>query len=243
MFNLILVGCGSLGSTFLTEVAKRSLATKLPLVIKVFDFDTIEERNVVAQNFDPQHIGQLKSHIMADILKHYEHLEVISVPKKVTEENYLKEFELDSKSIIIDAVDNVETRQLLWQAGLITNTPVLHMGMSEKGSGNVSWNFKSIDTFPLSPAKLTSRARKALKELKHDEKLAPCVLNSFRSLIFNTSIAGVDALFNFLAIDPAKQFEHIHNGHPYLGLVTNWNTSLNSFNHVPELIMSEAFGN
>jgi hypothetical protein len=107
----------------------------------------------------------------------------------------------------------------------------MHVGMTETGAGQISWNYEEFDTFPLSPMFMSPEKIEALKNA-HEEKKPPCVLNGFRSLITNTYLAATEAAFIFLGRDNNKYVvveteegpEHVET----IGLVTNWHTTSDS---------------
>lgn len=231
MYNIHIVGAGSLGSTISIEIARRALALSFPLELCLYDYDEVEERNVVAQAFLPSHIGMKKVDAVYSMLEGFTNVEVSTFDIKIGKKNNLKE--LNEQSIIIDCVDNIPTRQLLWKLGVIYAVPVIHVGMSEKGSGYVQWNYTKeetdIDTFHLSPTHFKVK-NSGEKKGEEDIKLPPCELNSMRTLILNTSMAAVNSLFIFLGMDISS-----FSSKGKKGTITNWVTDLYRLSPVPEL--------
>ena len=204
MYKIKIIGAGSLGSGLALELSRRAAATQFPLQIDVFDDDEVEERNVFSQDFFPSDIGKKKADAICERCSQYSYVEVKSYPLRVTESNlHLLELTEDT-TIIMDCVDNLATRQMLWMAGESSQTPVIHVAMTNTGQGQITWNYQGHDTFPLSPINLHPDLMAAVLGLQ-EEKKPPCELNSFRPLILNTYMAAVNALFIFLGKDITKE--------------------------------------
>lgn len=234
--RIFIVGLGSLGSTFCTEAAKRSLALKLPLSLVLVDFDTVEERNVVAQDFTPGDIGSLKTDAVGEGLKGYCHLHTDLIRERVTEDNARAVLPVSAGQgdILVDAVDNFATRRLLWLHAQKFGVPLLHLSMSKKFGGHVQWTYSpaGVDTWTLSPANLSPAQLEALESPREedveaaDPTLPPCVLNSKRGLIWNTAMAGVNALFILMGHDTQEIFAEALDGQSCLGLLSTWDSSV-----------------
>lgn len=213
------------------EIVKRASALGNELILYLYDFDKVEERNLFSQAFGPKDIGQLKAEAVGGAVSHYPGVEVIVRPWKVTQDR-IPEMELNERSIVIDAVDNLEARHLLWGLGVTKTCPVLHMGMSHGGSGTVNWNWSEYDLFPLSPPNMTPEVlQEHLENLKNgvvpkEVKLPPCDLNSARALALNTVYSAVDALWIFLGEDVSDALpEDLAAFKKAGGVMTNWETS------------------
>ena len=59
-----ILGCGSVGSTIAENLARCGI-TKMTL----WDFDTVEEHNIVNQMFTSEHVGQNKAEALRDMLR------------------------------------------------------------------------------------------------------------------------------------------------------------------------------
>ena len=195
MFNLVVIGAGSLGSCFAIEAARRASASKRPLSITIVDFDTVEDRNVYSQDFYPSHIGDYKSKVVAEICNQYQGVSANGVVGKFSTDNH--EIVESEGALIVDCVDSIATRQDIWVYCKARDLPCLHLGMSKKGFGLVEWSYKTYDTFSLSPAHGVSSINP-----EEDEKLPPCQLNSMRPLIVKTALCGVWSAFVFMGHDP-----------------------------------------
>lgn len=208
MIHLYIVGQGALGADFTIEAARRAEAAELDMQFTLIDFDTVEfPRNCVSQAFYPGDSGRFKAEVIAERLKGFK-VKTKVVNERLTRDNWGKIIAVNERDyhVVVDVVDNAETRQLLWEVGLMANIPVLHMGISPKGSGTVTWNYQDHDTFPLSP-KTTGAGNlaRAIAGAK-DVKLPPCELNALRSLILLTVCSGVTALFIACGSDLSGEF-------------------------------------
>ena len=203
MYNIHLIGAGSLGGAFAKEFTRRAASTDFPVKLFIYDDDKVERRNIFSQEFTPKDIGKTKAEVIAELCNEYEGIEAKAIVDRVTNENFAKLLSLDHQSIIVDACDNLVTRQMLWMQGMANDVPVCHASMTPTGEGNVSWNYQTTDTFPLSPLTMNSDSIEALAK-QDKEKKPPCELNTFRGLIYNTSLAAVNAVFIALGKDGMK---------------------------------------
>lgn len=234
MIRIIQVGCGALGADFLQECCRRAEAASLSMEFICIDYDVVEyPRNCVSQAFLPSDQGEYKVDVMADRLRGFTS-KVVGVVEKVDSKNWAKLITCnDDYTVVVDCVDNAETRQLLWTVGLSLNCPVLHLGISPKGAGNVTWNYQEHDSFPLSPATTSATQLAAVLADAKDVKLPPCELNALRSLILNTVMAGVAALFTALGKDITGEFADITS--ETHGILSVWDTDLNQLINQREL--------
>jgi molybdopterin/thiamine biosynthesis adenylyltransferase len=232
MLDIHVVGLGSLGSTMASEIAKRALALSLPLNLHLYDFDTVEERNVVAQLFDPKDIGASKVRAVSDRLNGYKGVKVIEHEGKITGDN-VSSMPLCEESVILDCVDNLPTRQLLYTHSLVSGTPVLHAGMSTQGMGYVQWNYAFqdtfVDTWSLSPKNIKPSNN---NEEEESRTVPPCELNSLRTLILNTSMAAINALFILVGHNTVTGLTSTELDP---GTFTTWVTDIKGFKEIVEL--------
>jgi len=221
--QLYLIGVGALGSNLLVEMCKRALAVELPISIHAFDDDTIERRNVVAQAFDYTDIGKPKVSICERLAQENPYVTLQSYEVRVTKENIFNLIP-PGKGIIIDVVDNVESRWMLWEHGMATQMPVLHGGMATSGSGSITWTYKTYDTFGLNPTKMSYNQKQVILNAV-ETKLPPCELNSFRPLIMNTVFGLLEALFISLGRDVSNYVTDLTEGANSSGVLTNWSAT------------------
>jgi hypothetical protein len=216
MIEIYLVGAGSLGSGFAKEVSRRFASLKKPLTIHIYDGDTVEERNIFSQEFTPKDIGKNKAVAIAEVCNEFDGITAIAYDIMLDDQNIVS-IPFSKTGVIVDAVDNLKARTLLWTASYNFNVPVMHMSMDPQGGGDISWNFTNqVDTFPLSPATANPDTLKRIAENKLESK-PPCELNTFRPLINNTVLAGVLSFSIFTASDSSKEIMLIDPDQPQLG--------------------------
>lgn len=189
---ITIVGAGFLGGLFAEEWGKRLFAYERSGPVSVIDFDRVEDRNAANQVFTVKdgEQGVFKSEAVRDRLLKY-NVEVPHLrPTKLDKSNI--DTLLHGTTLIVSAVDNLPTRQLLWYYGKAKDVPVLHLGVSQGGTGNVDWTYGKTDTWSLSPIALLGQGRRLSFE-KSTETLPPCELVAFRGLGLNTALAGAKA--------------------------------------------------
>jgi len=237
--QVFIFGCGAIGSNLALELARKCSSTSTYLNIFLLDYDVVEKRNLAAQAFLPKHIGLPKVDAVEELIRGFSDVDVFKLNLKLTEENLIEIINLikssDEVSIIIDCFDNLDARNLAWKLGQVLNIPVIHAGMSEKGSGYVSWSMSGYDTFPLSPKNTNLKRIKEIAEVQKGLKsLPPCELNGFRSLVLNTSIAAANALFIYLGIDNSQAIGPANRAP---GFKSNWATTNNTITFLEQISM------
>ena len=215
--KITLVGCGFLGSLFAEEVAKRWFAFEDRLGLLLVDDDTVDERNPANHLFTPRSAGGAKTDELAGRLAEYPNVAVEALSARVDATHPIPG--LDDYDLLVDAVDNLPTRQWLWELG-IKGTPVLHLGVSQVGTGAVEWTLNDYDTFGLSPVALMQFSDKQQAGLVALKTLKPCELIAFRGLGLNVALAGAKAAGIAFNIDP----EHTVEPHAQSAL-TSWTAS------------------
>ena len=101
-----IVGCGSVGSTLAENLARCGL-TKMTL----WDFDTVEEHNIVNQMFTTKHVGMKKVDALREIL--------VDINPEIDKTLQLKPDGWNGKvlsGIIMLAVDNIDLRREIVEA-------------------------------------------------------------------------------------------------------------------------------
>lgn len=226
-----LVGAGALGSHIAEELAKKTAAVGIVIdKFVIHDNDTVEERNIYTQNYLPEHIGELKSEVTASRIKNYSSIAKCVAFNKRLDQFNIGEFielpkSLKENILIIDAVDNIATRQLLHFHGIVCDRPVLHSGIDSLGQGQITWNFRDHDTFPLSPANLICLGlseEKQENEPTESVSLPPCELTKLRGLILNTSIATANAACIYLGNDSTKDLFDLIEDLPSHNIMSSW---------------------
>ena len=64
--SISVIGAGATGSYLVTMLAKAGIGTKGCGDIKVFDFDVVEKKNLLNQDFEPKHVDMLKATALAE---------------------------------------------------------------------------------------------------------------------------------------------------------------------------------
>ena len=246
--NIHLVGCGALGGKLGKEIARRAKAQTMDtLKLFIYDDDVVADRNVYSQEFQPTQVGLFK----ADVIARYcnEYIETHPIKARIDQTSFKTVMKLDENSIIVNGVDNVKSRVDMWYLGLITGTPVLHMGMSQSGSGYIGWNYEDTDFCQFSPAVVEPDKLQELMEQPNPASLPPCMLNSFNGLINNTVMAALNSLFIFLGNDSENILSELWGEDPqFSGISTTWNTTSYAFaynkqltraNDWPKLVVEE----
>lgn len=209
--GIAVVGCGFVGSIFVTEFLKRQFAGKIPRDFIFIDDDIVESRNAANQNFLPSDAGRPKAEVMYDIaIRSGQGATFQKV--RLTMENI--DALLGDAELIIDGVDNLATRQLLWGYGMRTGKPVLHIGINEDGIGLVEWSHPTHDTFSLGPQ---HTAGKTIVD-PTSGVTPPCELARMRGVGLNVGFAAAMAAAIFYGFDPEV---HLAGEKPQ-GYLTDW---------------------
>jgi hypothetical protein len=210
---IVVVGCGFVGSVFTDEMLKRMFAGKLPQNFRFIDFDKVDDRNSANQNFTLHDVGRLKAVVLDErAMRAGKFSEAIT--DRLTAEN--AEEMLKGARLIIDGVDNLATRQLLWSYGMANDIPVLHLGIAseEQSTGKVEWSYPGHDTFSLSPIRTAGRT---ISDPKSGET-PPCELARMRGVGLNVGFAAAMSAAIFLGFDPESNLE----GKPPREWMTEW---------------------
>jgi len=122
--------------------------------------------------------------------------------------------------LVIDAVDNVPSRQLMWglaKAGI--TAPCMHVGISRKGDGLINWSTPDFDTFPFTPNNMAGRTL-----AEQDVKEPPCEMYKYRASGNVLFQACAKAVAFFFGKDPWNYLET--DGTVEQGTMTCWTTSV-----------------
>lgn len=199
--TIALVGCGFLGSIFAEEFAKRQFAFDDVSEWTLVDSDSVEQRNCANQNFDFSDVDGAKVDAVSRQLRNYT---IPANERSVRLDKSNVGDILDEAHIIVSAVDNLPTRELLWYYAKERKLPLLHLGVSQQGTGNVDWTVGRYDTWTMSPLLTLGQQRKLLGAENIPRELKPCELIAFRGLGLNVGIAAAKALGIFMGFDPEK---------------------------------------
>jgi len=215
--HIVLVGCGFLGSVFTDEYLKRVFAGNLDMPLTFVDCDKWERRNAANQNVS---LEEASSESPKSCAMHGRALAFgldssFSIDR-VTASNI--ENVLAPAWVVVDAVDNLETRQLLYRYGMENVVPVLHLGISEVGTGAVEWSYPTHDYFSLAP-------HKAKEDGKRQPTLPPCELVRMRMAGVACGMAGAMALGIYFGFDPNSYVEDFESTR----WMTEWGTTPEGF--------------
>lgn len=132
MKKIVIIGVGALGSHLVLLIRNLSAS------ITVVDFDRIESKNTMSQFHTKQSVGKNKAHALQQMLNGFFGVRVEAVPHRLTADN-LQQI-LGGADLIVDCVDNGETRVLIQSFATANNIPCLHGAVDANGSfGRVCW--------------------------------------------------------------------------------------------------------
>lgn len=128
MNNIIIAGCGALGSQIAWQIASYGD------VFTLYDDGVVEENNVFngTSIYSRQHIKQLKVDALASLLAYK--YDAISIPKSQTVHQKISRG-TPSYDLLVDCFDNVEAQG--YTTGL--RMSVVHVALGADGQGLVQW--------------------------------------------------------------------------------------------------------
>lgn len=219
---ITVIGCGFVGGLFVEELCKRLYAFERSMDFLLVDFDLVEPRNAANQIYRPiPHAEEPKAMVMMGVVQDYG-MGAEALVLRVDKDNIADV--LSRSDLVVSAVDNMETRTLLWYYCRGNDIPLLHLGVSQGGIGAVEWTFseddEAHDTWSLSPIALRDR-KTAFAPVA---KLPPCELIGFRGLGLNVGLAGAKAVAIAIGLDPEY---HVSDPEDQLehGFLTTWSCS------------------
>lgn len=130
--NVTICGAGALGGNITESLARSGFG-----LLKVIDFDRIEERNLSTQPFQKSDIGAFKAQMMSNILYRAVGAKIDGVIKKLEENNVHKL--LRGSDLVIDVFDNSVSRQIVKDYCIDKKMPCLHVGLAGDYA-EVIWN-------------------------------------------------------------------------------------------------------
>lgn len=108
--KIVVVGCGSVGSFVILTLAKLGFKN-----ITAIDFDKVEAVNIPNQFYRLSDISKLKVEALKEIVMDFTGIEIKTINKKIDEQNkFLDNVEIDLNTIVIFALDTIETRTLIF---------------------------------------------------------------------------------------------------------------------------------
>ena len=124
--RVLVVGAGGLGSPTLTYLARAGVG-----YLKVIDLDVVSESNLNRQFFyHNDDLGKSKAILASERLrKQNPEIQVCGVETRITEENIAKL--LVDIDVVVDCVDNIETRLIMNRACMKKGIPLVEAGIAD----------------------------------------------------------------------------------------------------------------
>jgi molybdopterin/thiamine biosynthesis adenylyltransferase len=130
--NLVICGAGALGSLMTDNLARQGFRR-----LTVVDFDRVELHNTGTQLFGKGDVGAFKVDVLKAHCFRNTGIEITTYSKRL-EERTVKKF-LTGADVVIDTLDNAESRRLVSDYCLQATLECLHLGMNAD-FGQVHWN-------------------------------------------------------------------------------------------------------
>ncbi len=134
MKKVIIVGVGALGShvvQFIRSIQKVALT--------VIDCDRVEQKNVLSQFHPKQAVGRGKVLAIQQTMSFLFSRRMVTVPHRLTADNV--ETLLKDADLLVDCLDNAESRALIQRYARRHEVPCVHGALSADGSfGRVIWD-------------------------------------------------------------------------------------------------------
>jgi molybdopterin/thiamine biosynthesis adenylyltransferase len=132
MKNVTVIGAGALGSHLI-------LLLRNEAVMKVIDYDRVEQKNVLAQFHGKPSVGKSKTQSLQQGMQFLFGVKLTTIPHRLTSEN-VKEL-LGGSDLVVDCLDNAESRIVVQEFVRKANIPCLHGAMAADGVfGRVVWD-------------------------------------------------------------------------------------------------------
>jgi molybdopterin/thiamine biosynthesis adenylyltransferase len=130
--NLVICGAGALGSLMTDNLARQGFRR-----LTVVDFDRVELHNTGTQLFGKGDVGAFKVDVLKAHCFRNTGIEITTHSKRL-DERTVKKF-LAGADVVIDTLDNAESRRLVSEYCLRAALDCLHLGMNAD-FGQVHWN-------------------------------------------------------------------------------------------------------
>ncbi len=126
------VGVGALGSHLVQFLRNEDI------IVRVIDFDRVEQRNVHSQFHGKPSVGKKKVEALKQSMLFLFGHKIQTIPNKLVEYNAEM---LLTGDLVIDCLDNQEARSILQNSVRASNTPCLHGALAADGSfARVIWD-------------------------------------------------------------------------------------------------------
>lgn len=174
MDKIAIFGCGALGSHIALNLARPKLEYYL------IDDDSVENDNVYTTAFNLGQVGMRKvealSNMLFDLLPESEG-NVWTYGKEFLADGY----EIEPVDLMVDCFDNGKSRNAVALYGQKTNTPLVHVGLTEERTGVIGWK-----EFPI------------VADSPRGEENAVCTNQLGQTIIQLTSALAAGAIRQFL---------------------------------------------
>ena len=135
MSEIVIVGVGALGSNLV------QLLRNEPVELTIVDDDRVEQKNVLSQFHSKTTVGRNKAKALAGQMSFLFGKKLKTVPHRLNKDN--AEQILKNADLVIDCVDNIETRFLLSLNAIKFEYALLHGAVAADGAfGRVIWDEK-----------------------------------------------------------------------------------------------------
>ena len=124
--SIVIVGGGALGSHLIQFIRN------FPAQVTLIDFDSVEAHNLLGQFHGAQGKGRKKVLALQQMMLGLWGTKITIIPHKLTVDNAVTL--LKDAGLVVDCVDNSETRILIQQTVRNLNIPCLHGALSADGS-------------------------------------------------------------------------------------------------------------
>lgn len=137
--KIVVVGVGALGSHFILNTRNFSD----PIV--VIDDDVVEKKNVLSQFFGSMGVRKKKVVALQGIIQLLFGRKIETVAHRLTEDNV--EVLLAEAKLIVDCLDNRQSREILQRYSELRGVPCLHGALSaaEHSFGRIGWENFLLD--------------------------------------------------------------------------------------------------
>ncbi len=133
MQRVTVVGVGALGSHLVQFLRNE------PAALKIIDCDRVEQRNLASQFHGRPHLGKLKAESLKQTVQFLYGRPIEAVPHRLAASNV--EVLLGGSDLIVDCLDNAETRQLVQRHVREHTLPCVHGALAADGAfGRVVWD-------------------------------------------------------------------------------------------------------
>ena len=176
--KVLILGCGALGANLAVSLSRRGFKNFM-----LIDYDVINEHNFSTQPWSQKDLGHLKAKVLGDMLYSASGARAFTFYDNLrnAQEAYHKSLTYFNSipDITIDCFDNHNARELTQELEVHYNCPVLHAGLSDQNTGEVTWDDRYIVP-------------------KSEELADPCNYPMSRTCIDLTVAAASESIIKFL---------------------------------------------